>query len=663
MKLKPLLFIVTMVTATGLFAQDLSSATGIFKFDDETSLETLFANELDDASAAGEYAAFCDGVMKRPAGADGSDYNPEASVLDTDFSVVEGVDGSKAIRVETGSFLYFWHGLSADSSEQYFSTSTGDPFDEVYVGEGVNSYTVMMDVKMPDITKVYTLLEINPHTTSGGKSGEVVITDTKLGADYSPFSGQYSSATVEADKWHRIAYVANVYFDADSTDGNVRMYLDGVLVNEVAYGSVDGSSSPYAAVADGSGDDNIAAFKVSGNNEGPDFDNQHDIDNLIIFDKALSSAEIAAFGGTEPAEASATGIFRFDDETSLETLFANELDDATAAGEYAAFCDGVMKRPAGADGSDYNPEASVLDTDYSVVDGVDGKAIRIETGSFLYLWHGLSADSSKQYFSTSSGDPFDEVYVGEGVNNYTVMMDVKIPDLAKVYTLLEINPHTTSGGKSGEIVITDALLGADYSPFRGQYSTTTVEADKWHRIAYVANVYFDSDSVDGSVKIYLDGVNVNEIAYGSVDGSSSPYAAVTDGSGDDDIAAFKVCGNNEGPDFDNQLDIDNLIIFDRALTDAEMTAYGAPVTDNTKVKMYDESETLHVYPNPTTDFLTVDVAGKAEFKLYNSLGQIVLTKTIDGRSNIDVRSMDKGLYIVQLQDEGGKVSSAKVILK
>ncbi|MEN8228556.1 MAG: T9SS type A sorting domain-containing protein [Bacteroidota bacterium] len=663
MKLKPLLFILVVSISTALFAQDLSSATGIFKFDDETSLETLFANELDDASAAGEYAAFCDGVMKRPAGADGSDYNPEASVLDTDFSVVEGVDGGKAIRVETGSFLYLWHGLSADSAKQYFSTATGDPKDPVYVGEGVNSYTVMMDVKMPDLAKVYTLLEINPHTTSGGKSGEVVVTDAKLGADYSPFSGQYSTATVEADKWHRIAYVANVYFDADSITGSVKMYLDGVLINEVAYGSVDGSSSPYAAVADGTGDDNIAAFKVSGNNEGTGFDNQHDIDNLIIFDNALSSAEIAAFGGTESAEASATGIFRFDDETSLETLFANELDDASAAGEYAAFCDGVMKRPAGADGSDYNPEESVLDTDYSVVDGVDGKAIRIETGSFLYLWHGLSADSSKQYFSTSSGDPFDEVYVGEGVNSYTVMMDVKMPDISNVYTLLEINPHTTSGGKSGEVVITDAKLGADYSPFSGQYSTATVEADTWHRIAYVANVYFDADSTPGSVKMYLDGVMVNEIAYGSVDGSSSPYAAVADGSGDDDIAAFKVCGNNEGPDFDNQMDIDNLIIFDNALTDADLAEYGAPVIDNTNIGRYDARGTLHLYPNPTSDFLTVDVAGKAEFKLYNSLGQIVLTKSIDGRSNIDLRSMDKGLYIVQIQDDGGKVSSAKVILK
>ncbi len=249
---KTLLFIAAALFSTALIAQDLSSATGIFRFDDETTLESLFANELDDASASGEYAAFCDGVMKRPAGAEGSDYNPEASVLDTDFSIVDGVDG-KAIRVETGSFLYLWHGLSLDSIKQYFSTSDGSPKDPVYVGEGVNNYTVMMDVKFPDLTKVYTLYEVNPFTTSGGKSGEVVITDAKLGADYSPFSGQYSTAMVEADKWHRIAYVADVFFEADSSVGSVKMYLDGVMVNEVAYGSVDGSSSPYAAMADGSG--------------------------------------------------------------------------------------------------------------------------------------------------------------------------------------------------------------------------------------------------------------------------------------------------------------------------------------------------------------------------------------------------------------------------
>jgi len=320
-----------------------------------------------------------------------------------------------------------------------------------------------------------------------------------------------------------------------------------------------------------------------------------------------------------------------------------------------------MKRPAGAEGSDYNPEASVLDTDYSVVEGVNGNAIRVETGSFLYLWHGLSVDAAEQHFN-SDGTKKDEVYIGEGVNNYTVMMDVKVPDLTKVYTLFEVNPFTTSGGKSGEIVITDSKLGADYSPYSGQYSTATVEADKWHRIAYVADVYFSADSLIGSVKIYLDGVVVNEVAYGSVDGSSSPYGAMEDGSGDDDKAAFKVSGNNEGDGFDNTHDIDNLIIFDRALTEAEMAAYGgadAVVGISPRHGIKD----LLVYPNPASDILTVDIEGRADFKLFNNIGQMVVSKSVEGRTDIDVRSIEKGLYIVLLKTESGEFRSTKVIIQ
>ena len=372
----------------------------------------------------------------------------------------------------------------------------------------------------------------------------------------------------------------------------------------------------------------------------------------------------------------ATGIFKFDDESDL---WKNEVDNSTSGGEYAAILDGIKHRTPGADGSDYTNEAGVLDTDYSVVtDGANGKAVKIETGNFLYVWHGLSVDPTIQVYSTGSDEPLSEPYTGVSVNKYSVVMDVRFPDLSNVYTLFEVNPHTTGGGKSGEVVVRDGMFGADTGPFGGtnafgdpstdKYSTTGATVNTWHRVAYVADVFYTGDAdnkVEGTVKIYLDGVLINEVFYGSVDGSASPYGAVEDGSGDDTKAAFKVSGNNEGSSFDNQHDIDNLIIFDTVLTDAELTTLGSAGTlpNTLGTVSFDASKSLKIYPNPTSDFLSIEVIGKSNFKLINSIGQTVISKSIEGKTSVDVRGMKQGLYFVQVQAKDGKISTAKVILK
>ncbi len=353
----------------------------------------------------------------------------------------------------------------------------------------------------------------------------------------------------------------------------------------------------------------------------------------------------------------ATAHFNFDNED-----FENVVTDETSAGEYAAWSDGVFKRSAAAEGNDYEGTPSIEGTDFAFVAGKNGgKAIQLETNSFLDIWHGLGANG-EQHFN-GDGTPKDEVYIGTGVNRYTVVMDVKFPDAALPYTLYEVNPYTTSGGKSGEIVIKgskgeEGQIGADYSPFSGQYSTATITANTWHQIAYVCDVFYAVDGTKGSIKIYLDGENINELEYTNVDGAQAPYAAAEDGSGDDGQAKFKIGGNNEGAGFDNQQIIDNVMIFTEALSDSEMKAL-AGTLGVTK----SEISEVNIYPNPTSDYLSVNIIGKANFKLINSIGQTVISKSIEGNTSFDVRSFKQGLYFAQIQTKDGKVSTAKVILK
>ena len=373
---------------------------------------------------------------------------------------------------------------------------------------------------------------------------------------------------------------------------------------------------------------------------------------------AVVSASTALTAQTLPSDA--TGHFNFDG--SGADLFANSITTLPGTGEYVAYCEGVKNRADAATGNSTEFDNGVLDTDYSVVAGKDGgNAIQIETDNFLYVWHGMAADAVEQNWN-SDGTPTDPVYVGSGVNSYTVVMDVQIPTLDKNYTLFEVNEYTSSGGKSGEIVIEEGKLGADYSPFSGRpgpadhpelWSTESLTINTWHQIAYVVDVFYAKDKTIGSVKIYLDGVNVNEVAYGSVDGSSSPNAGELS-------AAFKVGGNNEGDGYDNTQIIDNLMIFDRTLTNQELIDLNSGSLGTVS---FDASKSLKIYPNPTSDFLSIEVTGKSDFKLINSIGQTVISKSIEGKTSVDVRNLKQGLYFVQLQAKDGKISTAKVILK
>ncbi len=61
------------------------------------------------------------------------------------------------------------------------------------------------------------------------------------------------------------------------------------------------------------------------------------------------------------------------------------------------------------------------------------------------------------------------------------------------------------------------------------------------------------------------------------------------------------------------------------------------------------SESIHVYPNPVTDMITIDASVAVNIKMVNQLGKIVLEQK--KARTFDVSSLAQGLYIMMVYDE------------
>jgi len=73
--------------------------------------------------------------------------------------------------------------------------------------------------------------------------------------------------------------------------------------------------------------------------------------------------------------------------------------------------------------------------------------------------------------------------------------------------------------------------------------------------------------------------------------------------------------------------------------------------------------TIHIYPNPATDLLYVDVRGHLNFKitLYDFEGKL-LTSSLN-KSRISVSHIPKGIYILEIQDiNSGQIIVEKVVV-
>ena len=72
-------------------------------------------------------------------------------------------------------------------------------------------------------------------------------------------------------------------------------------------------------------------------------------------------------------------------------------------------------------------------------------------------------------------------------------------------------------------------------------------------------------------------------------------------------------------------------------------------------------EAYDIYPNPVKDVLTIEGQNIEQVNVYNAMGQLV--KTVNGNDNVvkvNVNDLQNGMYIVNIIDNNGEMSSKKV---
>ena len=78
----------------------------------------------------------------------------------------------------------------------------------------------------------------------------------------------------------------------------------------------------------------------------------------------------------------------------------------------------------------------------------------------------------------------------------------------------------------------------------------------------------------------------------------------------------------------------------------------------TSVSEIANSNYIHIYPNPTNNFLTIETEklnGVSTIELYNLQGQLITTKAFEASLKLDVSNQSQGVYFIVIKDDDHKV--------
>ncbi len=123
-----------------------------------------------------------------------------------------------------------------------------------------------------------------------------------------------------------------------------------------------------------------------------------------------------------------------------------------------------------------------------------------------------------------------------------------------------------------------------------------------------------------------------------------------------DFAVTTNAGNVKGQIIKVQLNITS------ALTLAEVEVYQGDVSNDISSPLGSLSEIL-IYPNPASNFITIQGVNGALFELYNSQGELMLRGPIESNKHrVNINDFNVGLYFVKIND-GGVITNHKIIKK
>lgn len=157
--------------------------------------------------------------------------------------------------------------------------------------------------------------------------------------------------------------------------------------------------------------------------------------------------------------------------------------------------------------------------------------------------------------------------------------------------------------------------------------------------------YVTTYQPDGTAKIYINGVL---FAFAIKPGWNTTNTS------------FKIGRNVLGTNMSDLL-VDDLKIFNRVLTQTEITNLYSFNSTLSSQNFNMKSLKASIYPNPTSNNFTIEMENDVKsIEIYSLQGQKVLTTT---NKNVNVSNLSKGIYLIRIEDVDNAVATQKLIVE
>jgi hypothetical protein len=239
-------------------------------------------------------------------------------------------------------------------------------------------------------------------------------------------------------------------------------------------------------------------------------------------------------------------------------------------------------------------------------------AVTVDKKTYFEVDHGIAVKSGASY-----------------VNDYSLVIDFKIPAVGTWYNFYQTDPTNTSDGDC--FINTSGHIGT----YITGYSSLAVSSDKWYRLVISA-------SLNNSYNYYLDGSFIH----------ATDNKQTADGRFSLD-KKFLLFADDDGDD--GTLDIAEVSLYDGALTDAQVAALGGVGHTSTGISNIQVNNDSNIkIMSPMRDFISITVPDNQKIQnvtLFDTYGHLVL-QSMNSDTKINVSGLEKGIYIAKVRIDG-----------
>ncbi|MGD8778474.1 MAG: DUF4983 domain-containing protein [Ignavibacteria bacterium] len=357
----------------------------------------------------------------------------------------------------------------------------------------VNEFTFVIDFYLPqtDVWYAFHSARNDGDPTADDWDSFIRKSDMGLGVG----ATGYSIYSVKEKEWYRLVISADLGTE-------YKYYLDGQIAqiaDDIEAIGIDGRFSLPSA-------DGVNQVLFFGDESGEDANIY--ISQLAVYDRPLTEEEVYSLGGWDhiiPLR-DPFGLWLFDDPSDI-TLATNGIDLTLV---------GTHESVDGPESQDY--------------------AVRIGQGSYYEANPNIYANGG-----------------GERVNQYTLIMDCKYPELGSWYALMQTDPTNASDGDL--FISPEGKLGVGDL----EYTDSVLTANDWYRLIMTVDLGGEG------VKFFLDGDSVHFGGVQEVDNRFSLAPKL----GDNKVLFF---ADENGED--NTIEVSYLGIYNRILSEDEIIGLG-----------------------------------------------------------------------------------------